>query len=478
MSGAPADRLLDAAVAARRAAGLAVGMPRALWSHLTFPLPVHRIDRRHAGPDPGPTDRPVGGDADDVQPRASGAGPSLRRRYSIRIGHPYRCAEDVIALVRRDPNVAAPFRVARFVKTSGRLGRMRVGDEYLVWMPGPWNGPVRVANVTATSFRLSTLRGHMEAGEIEFRARDVGGDSLIFTIESSARSGSRPFWLVYGPLRVAREAQLHMWVQFCAGVARLAGGTPGPVTVETHTYPDDTGAPVARRVSPRARRALEALRDRPVNVPETSLEDPPPGEGWLVDDHTFPLGGETPGPPSPDGPFVVARDLIRAYEFADPRLIRAVYNPDDPLDQRTMLLEGRFLGMTFHLGARVVHVTEDVVGDADGAVDRWGWGYRTLQGHLEMGQMDFWVVKHRGDGRVEFRIHAVSRPAPIPNPLVRFGFRLFGRGLQLRFARTAGARLQALTEQRMADAPLRDAEPAPSVAPVAPPEAGSAPGLR
>ena len=48
---------------------------------------------------------------------------------------------------------------------------MEVGDEYVVRMPGPWDGPVRVVEVTPTSFRLATLDGHLEAGQIEFRAR-------------------------------------------------------------------------------------------------------------------------------------------------------------------------------------------------------------------------------------------------------------------------------------------------------------------
>lgn len=44
---------------------------------------------------------------------------------------------------------------------------MNVGDEYLVRMPGPWNGPVRVVGRTPTSFRLATLQGHLEAGQLE-----------------------------------------------------------------------------------------------------------------------------------------------------------------------------------------------------------------------------------------------------------------------------------------------------------------------
>src|SRR5207248_1742470 len=67
--------------------------------------------------------------------------------------------------------------------------------------------------------------------------------------------------------------------------------------------------------------------------------------------------------------------------------------------------------------------------------------YRTLQGHLEMGQMDYEVWKWLDTGRVEFRIHAYSRRARIRNPALRLGFRLIGRREQVRFARHACARM-------------------------------------
>ena len=62
------------------------------------------------------------------------------------------------------------------------------------------------------------------------------------------------------------------------------------------------------------------------------------------------------------------------------------------------------------------------VGGRDARV--WGWNYRTLEGHVEIGQMDWEVWKWLDDGHVEFRVHAVSRPALIPNPIVRLGFHL------------------------------------------------------
>ena len=105
---------------------------------------------------------------------------------------------------------------------------------------------------------------------------------------------------------------------------------------------------------------------------------------------------------------------MRDYEFADPSIVRAVYHPDRPLEDRDMLLEGRFYGLRFHFGVRV-----GGRGRRDPAVDGrqvrvWGWNYRTLQGHLEMGQMDYEVWKWLDTGEVEFRIHAVLPPGPRP----------------------------------------------------------------
>jgi hypothetical protein len=97
-----------------------------------------------------------------------------------------------------------------------------VNDEYVVRMPGPWDGPVRVARTTPRSFRLVTLAGHLEAGQIEFRASN--GELLEFHIESWARSGDRLSELMYDRLRISKEVQFHMWTSFLERVVKLAGG--------------------------------------------------------------------------------------------------------------------------------------------------------------------------------------------------------------------------------------------------------------
>jgi uncharacterized protein (UPF0548 family) len=200
----------------------------------------------------------------------------------------------------------------------------------------------------------------------------------------------------------------------------------------------------------RARRALEALRDKGFNFDPSQSDHFTSENGWKVDDYTQPLPPEPPGPPVPGGSFEVAQQLMRDYQFADPAIVRAVYAPDSPFERRDMLLEGRFHGLRFWFGVRVGGLRDEQRAVDGRPVKLWGWNYRTLQGHLEMGQMDYELWKWLDDGRVEFRIHAVSRPAHIPNPIIRLGFRLFGRRVQRRFARHACQRMARLTAARLA----------------------------
>ena len=100
-------------------------------------------------------------------------------------------------------------------------------------MPGPWDGPIRVVEVTPRSFRFVTLDGHLEAGQIEWRARDADS-GLEFEIESWARGGDRLSHLLHDKLRMAKEVQLYMWTSVLARVASHAGGElSGGLRIET-----------------------------------------------------------------------------------------------------------------------------------------------------------------------------------------------------------------------------------------------------
>lgn len=195
---------------------------------------------------------------------------------------------------------------------------------------------------------------------------------------------------------------------------------------------------------------VDLLDDLPSRSPNYSVTGGPfdGAHGWKVDDLCQPLPSESPGEPVPGGSFQTARQVLTNYEMADPDIIRAAFDPDVPLSGRDMALEGRFLFLRFPMGVRITHVVDDTIRVDNRRVRRWGWGYSTLDGHLEQGRMDWEVWKWLADGSVEFRIHAFSRRGPISNPIIRLGFALFGEMTQERFYRSVRARMQALVEQR------------------------------
>lgn len=206
-----------------------------------------------------------------------------------------------------------------------------------------------------------------------------------------------------------------------------------------------------------ARKALSDLHNKSLNFDLRNRDEFTPETGWRVDDYCQRLPPEPPGPPLAEGSWEVACRLVRDYEFADPDIIRTIYYPDRPLEQRDMLLQARFHRLRLYLGVRVGGVHDETRTVQARDVRVWGWNYRTLQGHLEMGQMDYEVWKWLDSGNVEFRIHALSRPADIRNPLLRLGFRLFGRRMQIRFARNACIRMERLTTAELVRQQTRQA---------------------
>lgn len=185
---------------------------------------------------------------------------------------------------------------------------------------------------------------------------------------------------------------------------------------------------------------LRALRRRPLNFDPNDTHGP----GWERDDYRQPLPGERPGPPEPGGSWQAARRLSRAYAFADPALVEARFDPELPLEEREMLLVLHALGLRVYAGVRVGEAGEETR-EVDGRAAQVSfWNYRTLEGHVEAGQRDYEVRKWLDTGEVEFRTHAVSRPAET-SALVRAGFRLLGRHKQVEFGRRACTRMALLT---------------------------------
>jgi hypothetical protein len=192
------------------------------WDYMWRTTPMHRSEERGNVDDRPPAlpDPTLDG---DVQRIEDGVGPLFHRLYRARIRDARLSPEELISCLGVEPNRATPNALARFLKVRGAKSRLAVGDELVVRMPGPWDGPVRVTSVTPLSFRFATLTGHLEAGQIEFRALR-SGEMLHFEIESWARSGDRISNLLYDRLRMAKEVQLHMWTSFLERVAALAQG--------------------------------------------------------------------------------------------------------------------------------------------------------------------------------------------------------------------------------------------------------------
>lgn len=189
--------------------------------------------------------------------------------------------------------------------------------------------------------------------------------------------------------------------------------------------------------------AVADLANRGVNYDEGQAP-PHVTDGWHRDRVVVELGHEGPGEPEPGGLVATAGALVNSYEFSDPSILRAAYRYPGDLVGRDMLLEGRYLFLRFFLGVRIVDEHDELGDGPNGPERRTGWSYQTLDGHLEQGRLTYEIVKELGTGRVEFRIIAYSRWAPIPNPLVRLGFNVFGRRTQLRWYHNAMSRLHGL----------------------------------
>src|SRR3954447_8339140 len=198
-----------------------VGIALTSWRYMWRTTPLHRTEE--VGEDaPEPPPLPPEVSREEVQSSADGAGPYFHRVYRTRIRETDVSPEELVTRIVPNLNQVAPSEFAHFQKVHGAKGDMRVGDEYLVRMPGPWDGPVRVVERTPRAWRFATLDGHLEAGQIRFEAaRD---DLLEFRIESWTRSGDRVSNLLYHHLRMSKEIQLHMWTSVLERVANLAGG--------------------------------------------------------------------------------------------------------------------------------------------------------------------------------------------------------------------------------------------------------------
>ncbi len=179
----------------------------------------------------------------DQQTARSGTGALMHRRYELALPLVDRRADELFQLMQRHLIELAPSTLARFEKCVGHDLAFQVGDEFEITMLGPWNGRVRVAELTETSFTFVTLAGHPEAGHITFSVRSSAGDerTAIVLIESWARSRDGIVDAAYGTLGIGKQIQAEVWITFLHRLGSLAGMEhPSRVRVSNEELPGNS----------------------------------------------------------------------------------------------------------------------------------------------------------------------------------------------------------------------------------------------
>jgi hypothetical protein len=169
--------------------------------------------------------------------------------------------------------------------------------------------------------------------------------------------------------------------------------------------------------------------------------------GWRRQHFEATVARERPGPPEAEGPFARLCVVLRNYEFSDPRIVTAHFDPAQPFLGRRMLLEIRVLGLRYLVGTVVTALREE---RADGG-DYFGFRYETLKGHIEAGWEWFLIRKKHATGEIRFSIEARWREGEFPNAWSRIGFRLLASRRQKLWHQRAQRRMALLSRCPAAD---------------------------
>jgi uncharacterized protein (UPF0548 family) len=130
--------------------------------------------------------------------------------------------------------------------------------------------------------------------------------------------------------------------------------------------------------------------------------------------------------------FARARQALASYQFSDPSIVVAHFDPKTPLLLRRMLLEIKIWGLRYLCPALVTQVREER------AV--YGFRYDTLEGHIERG-VEWFLLTRNKRGEIRFRIEARWQQGDLPNWWSRIGFFFVSDHYQRRWHRAAHQRM-------------------------------------
>ncbi len=179
------------------------------------------LERRAPLPDPPVV--PAHLVTENVQLEGEGFGKLLGRHYAVRLKSTLEPSA-LMDRIKQNLSALSPDELAAFEKTNGSAWGLKLGDEFDIQILGPWNGSVRVIEVTSDAFSFVTLRGHPEAGKIRFAVTRGHPGELNATITSWARSRDAVVDLGYDKLGLGKGLQTTTWRTFLERIATLSGG--------------------------------------------------------------------------------------------------------------------------------------------------------------------------------------------------------------------------------------------------------------
>lgn len=150
--------------------------------------------------------------------------------------------------------------------------------------------------------------------------------------------------------------------------------------------------------------------------------------------------------------FERAVNALANYQFSDPDIVTAHFDPLMPLHGRRMLLEIKVLGLRYLCPAMVTRVRDE----NSGGERVFGFRYDTLDGHIERG-VEWFQLTRGSDGRITFRIEARWRTGQLPNWWSRAGFSVLAGHYQRKWHRQAHRRMSVLAHYGSMELPPADA---------------------
>lgn len=186
------------------------------------------------------------------------------------------------------------------------------------------------------------------------------------------------------------------------------------------------------------RQSLDGLTRCSVNF-RTPFEEMTRKNGWTVERCQSRLGNVARNPAA----FRRVKQALIAYNFSDPRIAVAYFDPDAPLRGRQMLLEFRAFGFRFLNGVRI----QEVWDEAGERQVSFGYRYDTLEGHVERGSQCFLLTQDLLTGEIRLHIEDRWQHGDFPNWWSKIGFTLVGGAFRRLWRSQIPKRLRRAAEQ-------------------------------